>query len=473
MAGALLRSGNLRDFHPLGAVGSPVFRAASQLRAAMRRHIGADVADLFAIPTQHERGDIIDWYAPEPGDVVPWSTATPEQRAAAKATLLAARTRLAAESETLSQSEEGAARQIFGRLLALVTQIPSDEHIYLVGGRPVVTFWGFHPLSAPPELDVIRGLDPGAIRASTAPLAAAEPPSPPITAVEVGSRRPWWWWLLLLLPLLLLLLLPFLLRTCGVATPPWLPVAIGDRTPEPTLTPVGTVPLVPVEPVQPGGAVVPGVGARPGGEGPAPTPAASAPVGAPIEPTHAEASPAEQTPPGSPDTGSATVPMPTGATNPRQPTPPLPGASPREKEQPLQPGTPPNPAVQPSPGEPLTIPNDAVKKNSTDFLNGQWRSITGLQDRDGNPVELHYAFTNGQGTVTLHRSVGGAEHTCAGTVGSTMRDGRLVIDQHGVRCPDGTTFQDSNVQCTVGAGGKAVCNGSNSDGTKYDVDIVK
>jgi hypothetical protein len=29
------------------------------------------------------------------------------------------------------------------------------------------------------------------------------------------------------------------------------------------------------------------------------------------------------------------------------------------------------------------------------------------------------------------------------------------------------------VQCTVGAGGKAVCNGSNSDGTKYDVDIVK
>src|SRR5215510_4410278 len=97
MAGALLRSGNLRDFHPLGAVGSPVFRAASQLRAAMRRHIGADVADLFAIPKQHERGDIVDWYAPEPGDVVPWSAATAEQRAAATATLLAARTRLAAE----------------------------------------------------------------------------------------------------------------------------------------------------------------------------------------------------------------------------------------------------------------------------------------------------------------------------------------------------------------------------------------
>jgi hypothetical protein len=473
MAGALLRSGNLREFHPLGAVGSPVFRAASQLRAAMRRHIGTDIADLFAVPKQHERGDVIDWYAPEAGDVVPWSAATPEQRAAAKATLLAARTRLAAESDTLSQSEEGAERQVFGRLLALVTQIPSDEHIYLVGGRPVVTFWGFHPLTAPPGLDVIGGLDPAARREVAPPLAAPESVRPvaPIADVEVGSRRPWWWWLLLLLPLLLLLLLlPFLLKTCGVEVPPWLPIPIGERTPIAPLTPFATGPLVPVEPGRPGAPGVPAAGVRPSGEGPEPTAGGSPAAGVPIEATHPSAAPGQPSPPAQPDLRAATAPVPPGAK-----TPPLPGASPppRDNEQPLQPGNTPNAAGQPTPGEPLKIPDDAVKKNSTDFLNGQWRSITGLQDRNGNPVELHYDFTNGQGTVTLRRSVGGQEHTCAGAVGSTMQNGRLVIDQRGVRCPDGTTFQDSNVQCTVGEGGKAVCNGSNSDGTKYDVDIVK
>ena len=80
MAGALLRSGSLSDFHPLGAVGKPVYSAASQLRATVRRLYGQDVADLFAIPKRHDQGDVIDWYAPEPGSVVPWSAATPGAR---------------------------------------------------------------------------------------------------------------------------------------------------------------------------------------------------------------------------------------------------------------------------------------------------------------------------------------------------------------------------------------------------------
>ncbi len=67
MAGALLRSGSLTEFHPLGAVGKPVYSAASQLRAAVRRLYGAEAADLFAIPKRHDQGDVIDWYAPEPG----------------------------------------------------------------------------------------------------------------------------------------------------------------------------------------------------------------------------------------------------------------------------------------------------------------------------------------------------------------------------------------------------------------------
>jgi hypothetical protein len=76
MAGALLRSGSLTEFCPLGAVGKPVYSAASQLLAAIRRRAGAETAAVFAIPKQNEQGDIIDWYAPAAGDVVPWSAAS-------------------------------------------------------------------------------------------------------------------------------------------------------------------------------------------------------------------------------------------------------------------------------------------------------------------------------------------------------------------------------------------------------------
>ena len=114
-----------------------------------------------------------------------------------------------------------------------------------------------------------------------------------------------------------------------------------------------------------------------------------------------------------------------------------------------------------------------MQEGSTDFLNGRWRSITGVTDDKGNPVELDYEFQNGQGTVSLRRSVGNTQHVCSGKVGSNLSQGKLRIDQKDVRCPDGVTFQDSSVECSVGEGGKAVCQGSNADGTKYDVSIVK
>jgi hypothetical protein len=124
-------------------------------------------------------------------------------------------------------------------------------------------------------------------------------------------------------------------------------------------------------------------------------------------------------------------------------------------------------------GKPLMIPDSAVKEGSTSFLEGEWRSITGLRDRAGNPVTLNYAFKNGQGTVSLDRTVGGAAQKCAGVAAPSMKNGQLSIDQRGVRCADGTVFNDSRVQCSVGAGGEAECRGVNADGTGYDVRIVK
>lgn len=513
MAGALLRSGSLSDFHPLGAVGKPVYSAASQLRATIRRRYGEDVADLFAIPKRHDQGEIIDWYAPRPGSVVPWSAATPEERAEAVSALQSARQYLAAESKALQADAESAERKVFGRLLAQATHIPGEDHIYVVDGRPVITFWGFHPLRAPGGLDVIGGLGAGAAAATVLDAGEERPAAGAATVAATDTSlqaveddrprsRTWLWWLLPLLLLLLLLLL-LGLRSCGVPVPytDWLPGP--HRTPTDAVVPEAAPPdLKPLLDAQ-GRPVVRSDGASvhvdaygrrialyPDGRrvllGADGMPASPQPLDPGTMPHPAVPTPGTDQPPGAdvpqPDANkpSADGTKPLEATPPQAPKTPDSGSQ-QPPEALLQPEAtgqkppdtlPPGAAEAPL-GTPLSIPEAAVRAGDTSFLNGAWRSITGLQDKAGNPVDLSYDFTNGRGPVTLRRTVGGQEQTCSGHVGSTMQDGRLTIDQTQVRCPDGSVFQKSKVVCTPGTDGRARCQGVNENGSTYDVDIVK
>lgn len=501
MAGALLRSGTLRDFSPLGAVGSPVYGSASQLRAAMRRQrdLGAYVADMFAIPMENARGDAIDWYAPVEGDIVPWSAASPEERAQAKAKLLQAREKLGAKALELQRAADDTERQVFGRLLAQAMQIPGDEHVYLVAGRPVVTFWGFRAREAANNGDVISGLNTGEPGRPVPPIPEAPLPEPPIAAadepapVPVVRRSRLWWWLIPLLLLLLLLLLVGL-KSCGVDVP------LGDR-----------LPVIPGLSEKTPEAVPPDASRDLRGtlEGPGVVverDASGAVIGTDRSVTDVTRGPVEgtTTAPGdlqSPDQGlgdraaagsedkepqqgqggqqprpdeAGKLPSPQDAGKP--PTPPVP---PETRDQANQ-GKPPSPPESPSQrprdagsGSPLVIPQAAVRNGSTAFLDGQWRSMTGLRDRSGNPVVLNYSFKDGEGKVDLDRSVGGVSQKCAGRAMAAMSSGQLQINQQDVRCADGTTFTDSKVRCKVGDGGQAECRGINADGSDYDVRIVK
>jgi hypothetical protein len=210
MTGALLRTGNLKAFEPLGALGNPVYLAAAQLRVAIGRRLGKDAADALAIPHRNQDGDTVDWYAHEPGPVVPWSAATPEERAQAKEKLLAIRERIEDLGRTM-QSEEAGERQVFGRLLEHVTSFPGDDCVYLVDGRPVITFWGFQHQNSPVGSIPLLNLD----------VSSQDPPA------QEERRGPSWWWLLPLL-LLLGLLLVWLLRGCD--EPPFTPVDPGLET---------------------------------------------------------------------------------------------------------------------------------------------------------------------------------------------------------------------------------------------------
>src|SRR6185436_6525686 len=138
MAGPLLSSEPLQRYRALGLAGDPVWRAARQLRAAITQRLSAEHADLLAIPEVDPSGRRIDWYAPFDGEV----------------------RRLA---------DLGDAERNFARLLRHALTAPGEETLYVVDGKPVMTFWGFSADAALPGVFL--------------PTAPPAPPPPPAAAI--------------------------------------------------------------------------------------------------------------------------------------------------------------------------------------------------------------------------------------------------------------------------------------------------
>lgn len=451
MSGALLRSGALKEFFALGAVGHPVYQSAAQLRIAMRNQIGADVADTFAVPKRNDTGDMIDWYAPLDGPVIPWTSATAEEKASALQALQSLRERVLDAGQRM-QGEHDSERQVFGRLLAHVMSFPDDQHVYLVNGKPVLTFWGFRRHDIPSSADslALLAVDPVVREDETAPAAA------PVSNSVVTRRFPWWLWPLLLLLLLLLLL--FWFRSCSEVPPVVVPGLESPAVPE------GTVPLDPVDRVgvrpidERAGAVV---GDRdgamlptPGGDLPAGDVVTGEPPVPPEVPDEADQPPAGETPP--------EVPEP-----PPEEVPPGPEEAPPELPPQQDPDQPPGPDTGEPP--PLQVPPEALQQGNVDFLNGRWNSNSGLIDETGRPVQLEYDFKDGKGQVSLKRSDGSV---CQGTAKASISKSQLVIaDQNQITCPDGQVFQSSTVDCSVGDGGRAECKGKYATGGNFPVEI--
>lgn len=469
VSGPLLRTGVLRDFSALGSVGSPVFASAPQLRATIRRQVGEDVAAMMAIPQINERGDTIDWYAENGSMVVPWSSASFEEKQEALPLLQSARETLLeraallanklSESQTPSKDQE-----VFIRLLPFSLQIPDDSHIYLVNGRPVVTFWGFTHFNAPPAGDTIRDL------VLTRPVVPPVPPAAPAAAVpppvaEV-ARRPWWRWLLWLLPLLLLLfLLLFLLRACSV------PVSLNLPGLGPVTLPFGEAPTIPglpdgvrPETIVPGmvipgavpGTVIPGVGVV-------------GPDGTVMPDPQAMPNPDQANPnQANPDQANSQTPPPE-AQPPETPTPETPTPEQQAQTPPQPPENGQTPATPPpgAPIKPLVLPPNAGADGNMDFMNGKWRSRTGLVDSaTGLPVEMEYTFKDGKGSASVRRHDG---TVCTAPADASMQGGQLHLNLQDATCPDGGGFGKAAVDCTPGAGGRAECKGTNADGSKFDV----
>ncbi len=449
-SGPLLRSAGLREYEALGSIGRPVIETAPQLRATLRRQLGEDVAAMLAVPQINESGDAVGWYAPSGALVVPWSAATPEEREAMRAQLQAARLRVldhgAALAERLRERPVGAVAddfEVYARLLPHVMRIPDDSHIYAVDGKPVLTFWGFADPRAP-QADPIRDLMPAA-----APVAA--PVSPGVAAAVPVAARFWRWLWWLLLPLLGLLLLLFALRACE---PALLPEGLRPALPDVSLPGVegrGGV-AVPVVPGVGGSSVT--VPVVPGGAGGADAGAAvPADVGGDARPPDAQASPE--------------TPSPQSETPPQPETPP----SPQPDDKASDAATPPRPEMQePGKDTPLAIPPQAAAANDPSFLDGKWKSNSGLMDgRTGLPVVVEHDFKNGKGKTTIRRGDG---TVCVGNSTATMQGGKLVIvGDDDPACSDGSRYGRARVECLQGPDGKAVCSGKQANGPDYSVDM--
>lgn len=154
MAKTLLRSGNLDDYQAVGGGGQAVFDSALQIRETLRLRKQQAMVDCLAIPQINDNGDRVDWYSPIEGKAVAWKAADEEARFRALRYLGSTLENAASLSRKSLQSGK-TSLQLFGSLLEKAIQFPGENHVFLVDGKPVITFWGFVNLNENPRDDVL------------------------------------------------------------------------------------------------------------------------------------------------------------------------------------------------------------------------------------------------------------------------------------------------------------------------------
>ncbi|EQB4044151.1 SrfA family protein [Cronobacter sakazakii] len=470
MAKILLRSGDLDDFQSVGENGQAVFESALQIRETLRLR-KQPLVELLAIPQLNEEGDRVDWYSPVSGKVIGWASASREERERALRFLESALSSARALSKRCLESEK-TAQQLFGALLAKAVQFPGANFLYLVDGKPVITFWGFVNLNQGARDDVLECLreaepiepeiimtpqeepepepTPLMMTEPDAPLLATPPVSPapvaPAPAAPVHASAA---------------ALAAYAAEAEATTPPeeTAPTAVKAPTPaRRSRVPLWTWPLA--------AAVVMGAVAAPvtwyllqQKETAAPTVSvaqikAQEIAPAPVKSVDAPAAPA------APVVAVA-------------PTTSLPLAE--AKVTPPAPVVEEKPVAAPAPVDKNALVMDAnqVKAGTTRFLNGTWRLSIGSPDPiTGKATSMRVEMKNNKGTarVTLGDNV-----VCKAELFSGLHQtGELMIKTRGkARCSDGSRYPMPEVACKAGPNDVAECTGRYDEKTVLPLTMKK
>lgn len=433
MAKTLLRSGNLDDYQAVGGGGQAVFDSALQIRETLRLRKQQAMADCLAIPQVNDNGDRVDWYSPIEGQAVAWKAADEDARFRALRYLASTLDSAATLSRKSLQSGK-TSLQLFGSLLEKAVQFPGENHVFLVDGKPVITFWGFVNLNENTRDDVLDCLRIADVP-PVMPAPQAEPEEdmvvPEITFAEVDAP-----------------LLTPVVETPKPAEPePQPPVIVNEpeASPPPILpTPARKLPLwsLPVAAVIIAAIVGPLLWKQ---QATRPAPALQ-----PIEVAKVDIKPLPVLTPSLPLHRAEVVPV-------------------VKKEKPAE-----GPVVIAAiPKDALVMDANQMKVGTTRFLNGNWRVMVDIKDPvSGKAPSLRYQIQTNKGTA---RVVHGDNVVCRAEIFSGLhQSGELMIKSRGnARCTDGSRYPMPEITCKAGTNDVAACTARYDDHAEIPMTIKK
>jgi len=424
VAKTLLRSGSLDDFQAVGGGGQTVFHSALQVRETLRLRKQYALADCLAVPQLNDEGDRVDWYSPIAGEVISWKAADEMQRNRALHYLEGLQESARALSKKCLQSEK-TAQQLFGALLEKSLQFPGENHLFLVDGKPVMSFWGFVNLNEGARedaLDCLRYVEPEPPEepVMTEIPEVEAPDVPAVTFSEADAPLP-------------------------SANKPLLDAyTLPEEEPLVTPTPVEAVVLPAAPPKAPRSRWVWGV--------PLAAAVAAIAIAVPlmIPTTQAESEPITET---------ATAPEPAVVKAPDMPV--LLSALPlhqaivkaepvvKPEEKPL--------TIAVIPKDAMVMDADQMRIGTTRFLNGSWRVQMDISDaHSGKAPSLRYQIQNNKGTARVVRE---GNIICKAAIFSGLhQNGELMIKSRGnAQCSDGARYPLPEISCKPGNSNVAVC----------------
>lgn len=425
MAKTLLRSGSLDDFQAVGGGGQTVFHSALQVRETLRLRKQYALVDCLAVPQLNDEGDRVDWYSPIAGEVVGWKAADETLRTRALHYLEGLQESARTLSKKCLQSEK-TAQQLFGALLEKSLQFPGENHLFLVDGKPVISFWGFVNLNEGARedaLDCLRYVEPE-LPEEPVIIELPEVEEPEVPAVTFSEAD-----------------MPLIGTNEPLINAYTLPE---DDAIEEEKAPAETVMAKPLAVKTRRSRWVWGV--------PLAAAVAAVAIAVPlmIPATQAESEPVTET---------VATPAPVVLKAPDMPV--LVSALPlhqasikpepiaQQEEKPL--------VIAAIPKDAMVMDADQMRVGTTRFLNGSWRVQMDISDaHSGKAPSLRYQIQNNKGTARVVRD---GSIVCKAAIFSGLhQNGELMIKSRGnAQCSDGARYPLPEISCKPGNSNVAVC----------------
>lgn len=414
MTKTFLRSGSLDAVLALGENGQPVFASARQLRETLRLRKQHALADCLAIPQINDAGDRLDWYAPFSGRLKSWRSASDSERRHAIQLLESHQLSVNALSQQALQAEKPAMK-LFGALLSKAFQFPDCQYVYLVDGKPVITFWGFVELDKKARQDALDCLRDTLDDAP--PLLVQPAEAPPVIVVPP------------------VIMVPEAVAEPAVIAPEAEPEIVAP-TPviaAPASQPRRRLPIwwvLPPLAIAVAGAVVFLTPSQQPSQQP---PVASAPVAS--EPTPAR-------PPAillSAQKLAQTLPLlPASVAASAAPAAAVPATA---------------TAAKPAAKDDLVITADTMRIGSTRFLDGRWRiTLPNAAEPTSKPVTLRYTLRRGKGSASVVQRDGLRCQADEITAGWTSTGDLAINSRYTAKCSDGSRYRMPQLVCKQGDG---------------------